>query len=485
MKLNKWVSILTPVLLLVSFLQPLTPLADTNKTIEDESIYDLLVDRFNNGNGTNDKNTNSLDPTAFNGGDFTGIGLRLQHIQEMGFTTISVGPVFKTASYDGTQVLDYSKLEPRFGTKEEFKTLIKDLHSNDLKIIADFPLGEVSKENVLFENGEAKAVPATSETINWDSTDKETKESLKAALIQFMKTYKLDGIRLTKLTGIETEFLNELIVAVKSVNSKAYVLTNEQSDAEFDAQLNTQKMDGMRQSFFRFDADTSPLDTIFDNTNSEFVQFDDLTGPRFTHDMVEAKMFPPTRWKIAATALFTMPGIPLIPYGTEIAVNGETAPEIHQLFNFKTDMELKDRIDNLNTLRNQSEALRTGEFKMIHNKDGFTIYSRSSEEETWIIALNNTTKTAGFVLPEDVVSSDKRLRGVLDGDMIKKTEDGKFHIVLDREVAEVYIVEEDKGFNTGYLVATILVYVLFLGFLFLVLRKGRQARRERQNEKVE
>jgi preprotein translocase subunit YajC len=46
----------------------------------------------------------------------------------------------------------------------------------------------------------------------------------------------------------------------------------------------------------------------------------------------------------------------------------------------------------------------------------------------------------------------------------------------------MYIVEEDKGFNTPYLIASILVYVLFLGFLFLVLKKGRQARRERQNE---
>ena len=50
-------------------------------------------------------------------------------------------------------------------------------------------------------------------------------------------------------------------------------------------------------------------------------------------------------------------------YGTEIAVNGKEAPESHPLVNFKTDMELKDLIDNLNFLRNESDTLRNGEFR--------------------------------------------------------------------------------------------------------------------------
>ena len=53
-----------------------------------------------------------------------------------------------------------------------------------------------------------------------------------------------------------------------------------------------------------------------------------------------------------------------------------------------------------------------------------------------------------------------------------------FRIVLEREVAEIYIVDEDKGFNTPYLIASILVYVLFLGFLFTVWRKGRKSTKE-------
>ncbi len=57
---------------------------------------------------------------------------------------------------------------------------------------------------------------------------------------------------------------------------------------------------------------------------------------------------------------------------------------------------------------------------------------------------------------------------------IKQSKDGKYRVVLERELAEAYIVEEDKGFNIPYLIASILVYVLFFGFLLAVWRKGKK-----------
>ena len=47
---------------------------------------------------------------------------------------------------------------------------------------------------------------------------------------------------------------------------------------------------------------------------------------------------------MAMGALFMLPGIPVVQYGTEIAMNGEAKPDTHQLYNFKTDEELIDYI---------------------------------------------------------------------------------------------------------------------------------------------
>ena len=97
----------------------------------------------------------------------------------------------------------------------------------------------------------------------------------------------------------------------------------------------------------KYDSDSAPLSRFTNDDHGELIQFDELTGPRYTFDIVEARMFPPTRWKLAVTALFSMPGTPIMPYGTEIAVNGEASPENHQLMNFKTDEELIEFIGDL------------------------------------------------------------------------------------------------------------------------------------------
>ena len=480
MKVKRWFGLLATLLLLISTINPAGVFADDKRTIEDESIYDLLVDRFNNGDGNNDFDVNTQDLSAFNGGDFNGIVERLPHIIRMGFTTVSLGPVFETESYDGNKVLDYTKLDPHFGTADEFVAMISALHNEDLYVIADFPLGGVSANHVWAQDGTLEAIPVADGTIDWDSTDASVQNALKEAIVEFVDTYELDGIRLTKIAGYDTAFLNEVIQAVKAVNPEGYVLTNEMSDANFDAAPNFDKMDALRKSFVKYDSDSAPLSRFTNDDHGELIQFDELTGPRYTFDIVEARMFPPTRWKLAVTALFSMPGTPIMPYGTEIAVNGEASPENHQLMNFKTDEELIEFIGDLNTLRNQSEAFRNGDFEMLHNEGGFTVFKRSSDEETWIVALNNTTETSNLEIPKEVIGDNKLLRGVLDGDLVREGKDGIFRIVIDREVAEIYIADEDKGFNTLYLIASILVYVLFFAFLFFVFKKARQKKKEEQ-----
>lgn len=452
--------------------------AKAERTLKDESIYDLLVDRFNNGDGRNDADSDAQDPSVFNGGDFVGVALRLQHILDMGFTSVSIGSVFETATYDGREVLDYTKFEKHFGTEDDFTSMLDELHDQDIHVIADFPLAGVSKDHVW-----ANKLPHTQgegNTIDWQADDADVQRVLEETMVDFVTKYDLDGIRLTRTEGYSTEVLDGFIGALKKAAPDLYVLSDEETSAAVDAQPNDDSMAALRESFVRIDPDSSPINQFEASSPNDLIQFDKLTGPRFTYDIVEQRMFPPTRWKVAITALFTLPGIPVMPYGTEIAVNGKEAPESHPLFNFKTDMELKDLIGDMNKLRNQSKTIRTGDFKMLHNKDGYMVYKIYDEDETWIIAINNTGETQSYTLEPDEIGSKKRLRGVLDSDQIVETDDDKYHVVIDREMAEIYLVNEDKGYNIPYLIASAMVYILFLSFLWLVWRKGRKARQERK-----
>ena len=479
---NRWFGMIISTVLLLSMINPIGVFAANDRTLEDESIYDLLVDRFNNGNLNNDEKSGGNDPSSFHGGDFAGISTGIDFVKEMNFTMISIGSVFTSALYDGTEVLNYEELDPHFGTEEEFVQMLEDVHEQDIGVIADFPLNGVSEEHVWVKEDAVPTVSANEGIVNFDYTDAIVVEKMKETILSFIQSYELDGIRLTKISELNESDLNELIEAIKEENPKMYVFSNEPSTANFDSVPNLEKMEALRQSYVQFDPDTSLLELFMDKNETDLIQFDELIGPRFTYDMVELRMFPPTRWNIAATALFTLPGLPIMPYGTEIAVNGKEAPESHPNSNFHTDMELHDHIGDLNFLRNKSEALRTGDFEMLHNKDGFTVYKRSSDEETWIVAINNTSVTSNLELSSDIVGDNKRLRGVLDQDMIKQSKDGAYRLVLNREVAEVYIAEEDKGFNTAYLIASILIYVVFLTFLFMVWRKGKRTAKENKNK---
>lgn len=481
MKVNRWFGFILSIALILSVVYPTGAFAANNRTLQDESIYDLLVDRFFNGDYKNDGDADTQNVNAFSGGDFAGVVEKVDYLVELGFTTISLGPIFSTAKYDGSEVLDYGQLETRFGTEDDFKFLTKALHDKELSVIADFPLSGVSENHIWAKDGTLPSIPAGDGIIDWDSSDDKVKEMLKEAILSFIQTYDLDGIRLTKLADFEEDYLNEVIAEIKEVNADLYVISNETSSANFDTVPNMEKIEAIKKSFVQVDPETTSLELFEDNVGTDLIQYDDLMGPRFTYDMFELRMFPPTQWKPAVAALFTVPGVPVISYGTEIAVNGEKAPESHPIANFKTDMELNEYIAGLNTLRNQSETFRNGDFEVLKNENGFVVFKRSSEEETWIVALNNTSEVASIELSEEIIGKSKRLRGLLEGDSVKQGKDDVYRIVLEREMAEIYIADEDKGFNTTYLVASILLYVFFFGFLFINWRRNRKKAKEEIN----
>lgn len=125
---------------------------------EDEVIYFLLPDRFENGDTTNDRGglkgdrlKTGFDPTSkafFNGGDFSGVIKRLDYIQSLGATAVWLTPVFKNkpvqgdsghegAGYHGYYITDFTHVDPHLGTDAEFKKLVDAVHARGLKFYMD------------------------------------------------------------------------------------------------------------------------------------------------------------------------------------------------------------------------------------------------------------------------------------------------------------------------------------------------------------
>ena len=125
---------------------------------QDEVIYFLLPDRFENGDPSNDRGgltgdrlKTGFDPTSkafFNGGDLKGVMSRLGYIQGLGATAVWVAPVFKnkavqgppgheSAGYHGYWITDFTRVDPHFGTNADFKALVDAVHARGMKFYMD------------------------------------------------------------------------------------------------------------------------------------------------------------------------------------------------------------------------------------------------------------------------------------------------------------------------------------------------------------
>ncbi|WP_230875016.1 alpha-amylase family glycosyl hydrolase [Lysinibacillus cavernae] len=487
-KFKKWISATAASLLLATSFVSTTPVAHADEkattSMAEESIYDLLVDRFFNGSGTNDFDTNTQDPSKFAGGDFTGLQDKLKFIGEMGFTIVSIGPIFSTEKYDGSLLTSYTTIERHFGTTEEFQSVVEAYKAKNMSIMVDFPLNNVSP-NHEWAKDSSKADWITSTNngqVQWDLSNKAVQEALIQSATEFVSTYDVGGIRLTNIAEADKEFVNAMIAALKETKASLYVIANEESDADFDATFSPAAADVYRNIFKNVDMDSSKLMEPFTGEKPTQIMVDSLETHRFTFDSATENMFPPTRLKMAMGALFMLPGIPVVQYGTEIAMNGETKPDTHQLYNFKTDEELIDYIKNVQSLRNKSATLRNGDFEVITNENGLLVFTRTSDEEKWVIMVNNTAKTQRVDLTPEQLGEGKMLNGILHEEKVRINEKEVYPVILNREMVEIYQVRNDEGLNMPYMVALGLVWVIFIGFVVIIIKRGKVRRKEQDSQ---
>lgn len=115
-------------------------------------LYMLMPDRFADGDpsnndikGLNTYKTDRSQPSLRHGGDLEGIRKHLDYFKELGVTALWFTPVLEnnspdgngSSTYHGYATTDYYRVDPRFGTNEEYKRLCDEAHSKGLKVVMD------------------------------------------------------------------------------------------------------------------------------------------------------------------------------------------------------------------------------------------------------------------------------------------------------------------------------------------------------------
>jgi glycosidase len=500
--------ILIPFLLFYAL--PVGAVEKEERKWQDETIYFIMVDRFNNGNFKNDFKVNVNDPKAYNGGDFKGITEKLDYLKDMGYTSIWLTPIFdnEDKGYHGYWIRDFYKTEEHFGTMEEFKKLVKEAHKRDMKVILDFVVNHVGPNHPWVNDASKKDWFHEKQPItNWDDQKEvennwlfdlpdlnqenpDTRKYLLDAAKWWIEETDVDGYRLDTVKHVPKDFWTDFTKEVKSVKEDFYLLgevwhddlrvVSSYQDTGIDGFVDFGQNEHLRTAFAKPDNSLGWLFTSLER-NKQFFERPELLGnfmdnhdmTRFTREIVQNKQNPGTRWKMALTYLYTVPGIPIVYYGSEIALDGGEDPDNRRLMGFKADKELIDYITKLGELRQQLPALTRGDMELLHEENGMAVYKRTYKDETIVVAVNNTSKSQNITLGEEVLAKDKELRGLLAGDLVRENE-GKYELIIDREKAEIYALTEKSGLNIPYLATMGAVYIAFVLFIFFVLKRSKR-----------
>jgi glycosidase len=111
-------------------------------------IYLIMPDRFANGNPNNDiledmRQTGIDRENVFfrHGGDLIGIMEHLDYLEELGVTALWLNPVIENdqpyESYHGYAPTDHYRIDPRYGTNEQYQQLVRLCHERGIKVIMD------------------------------------------------------------------------------------------------------------------------------------------------------------------------------------------------------------------------------------------------------------------------------------------------------------------------------------------------------------
>src|SRR6185312_5066179 len=120
----------------------------------DETIYSVVLDRFNKGEGAK-PHGDPKSGTSRHGGNLRGVIERLAYIKASGVTTILLSPVTMSVpeAYHGYAPIHFLAVDPRLGSMADLKELVTKAHELDLRVGLDWV---INHSGPVFEYADGK-----------------------------------------------------------------------------------------------------------------------------------------------------------------------------------------------------------------------------------------------------------------------------------------------------------------------------------------
>ncbi len=378
-------------------------------------LYFAIVDRWADGDLTNDSNVDRAAKGAFHGGDLKGLREHLDEIAGLGATAIWITPVVKNIdgpvtgagfpdwAYHGYWADDFTRLDPRFGSDAELVALVSECHRRGIKVLLDVVYNHAGYGSHYLSDPTTKGW-LRSEAAGTCGTDDltscvaglpdfktempEVADFLLKAQLAWAKKSGVDGFRLDTVKNVGHEFWQEHRRRTRAELPRGFFLLGEVWGG--DAQV--------LDPYFAADELDAGFDFSFQGNVLGFVQgrgravaFDHYLKSRervrsghllaqylSSHDVPGALYQlggDKALFRLAAVLQFTSIGVPVIYYGEEVGRLGGDWPEN------RSDMPWGQRDILPGKGFPRDEALRSDYQKLIRIRRVHPALSRGTHEE--------------------------------------------------------------------------------------------------------
>lgn len=452
----------------VSYINPID-IIKKNKIISNRVFYQIFVDRFNKSPDNNnplininwgDKVTNK----TIAGGNLRGIKEKVSYLKDLGIDALYLTPIFKSDSNHKYDIKDYYSISDDFGNDIDLKSLINELHNNDMLLVLDGVFNHISIDNELFKdvikNGKKSKYYdwffIKGEKVNLEKTNYERfadeikmpKLNLNNKEVQkyvigigkyYISNFNIDGFRLDVSDEIPHRFWimfkeemlkenpNFILIGENWHNAHSYL----NSGYEFDSIMNysiTKEVlyfiawEKYSASHFK-DRIISNLMRYQTNVNYNMLN---LLSSHDVHRFLTECNENVDKFLMGYSFIFTHIGVPCIYYGDEIGLKGGYDPDSRRCFLWdenKWNIKIRETIKKLIQIRKQF-LINNMDYN-IDVKDDVVIVTRKDDENILKLYINNNET-------EKIIDEDNQI--LLSNRYINKKLNSKGFLITRKDI---------------------------------------------------
>ena len=353
----------------------------------------------------------------------------VDHIKALGATTVLFNPLFESDRH-GYDTRDYTKVDCRLGTNEDFKAVCGALHEAGLRVMLDGVFNHVGRGFWAFRDVQEK---------RWDSPYKDwfhlsfdgnsnyndgfwyegweghyelVKLNLHNeavithqfdAIRRWVDEFGIDGLRLDVAYCLDEQYLRRLRQFTDTLRPD-FVLMGETLHGDYNrwcaadkchSVTNYECYKGLWSSFNSMNLFEIGHSLLRQFGPEQWTLYKGLPLFNFldNHDVerIASRLTDPKHLIPAWGLLFGMPGVPSVYYGSEWGIQGKKSdgdPALRPALEAPEETALTDFISHLAAARRQSPALCRGNFHILVMTNRQLIFERQAEGERVLVAIN-------------------------------------------------------------------------------------------------